>query len=76
MPLVQTSGAIAPIEAMPPFFQYLSLLNLLRNYITIVRGIILKGVGFDVLWMQVLALVGFAVVLMTISVKRFRSQLS
>ncbi len=76
MPLVQTSGAIAPIEAMPPFFQYLSLLNPLRHYITIVRGILLKGVGFDVLWMHVLALVGFAVALMTISVKRFRSQLS
>ncbi|WP_026734247.1 ABC transporter permease [Fischerella sp. PCC 9605] len=76
MPLVQTSGAIAPIEAMPPFFQVLSLLNPLRHYITIVRGILLKGVGIDVLWMNVLALVGFAVVLMTISVKRFRSQLS
>ncbi|MGJ5675195.1 MAG: ABC transporter permease [Nostochopsis sp.] len=76
MPLIQTSGAIAPIEAMPPFFQYLSLLNPLRHYITIVRGILLKGVGFDVLWINVLALVGFVVVLMTISVKRFRSQLT
>ncbi|MFN6487731.1 MULTISPECIES: hypothetical protein [unclassified Nostoc] len=31
--MVQTSGAIAPIEAMPPFFQVLSLLNPLRHYI-------------------------------------------
>ncbi|MEA5549949.1 ABC transporter permease [Anabaena cylindrica UHCC 0172] len=76
LPLVQTSGAIAPIEAMPPFFQVLSLLNPLRHYITIVRGILLKGVGLDVLWMNVLALIAFAVVLMTISVNKFRSQLS
>ena len=76
LPIVQTSGAIAPIEAMPPFFQVLSLLNPLRHYITIVRGILLKGVGLDVLWMHVLALVGFAVVLLTISINKFRSQLS
>ncbi len=76
LPMVQTSGAIAPIEAMPPFFQVLSLLNPLRHYITIVRGILLKGVGLDVLWMHVLALIGFAVVLLTISINKFRSQLS
>ncbi len=76
LPIVQTSGAIAPIEAMPPFFQTLSLLNPLRHYITIVRGILLKGVGLEVLWMHVLALIGFAIVLMTISIRKFRNQLS
>lgn len=76
LPMVQTSGAIAPIEAMPPFFQVLSLLNPLRHYIAIVRGILLKGVGLDVLWMNVLVLVAFAVVLLTISISKFRSQLS
>jgi ABC-2 type transport system permease protein len=76
LPMVQTSGAIAPIEAMPPLFQTLSLLNPLRHYIAIVRGILLKGVGLDVLWINVLALVAFAVVLLTISINKFRSQLS
>jgi ABC-2 type transport system permease protein len=76
LPLVQTSGAIAPIEAMPPFFQVFSLLNPLRHYITIVRGILLKGVGLEMLWMPILALVSFAVVLLTISIRNFRSQLS
>jgi ABC-2 type transport system permease protein len=76
LPLVQTSGAIAPIETMPTFFQILSLLNPLRHYIAIVRGILLKGVGLEVLWMHMLALAAFAVVLMTISINKFRSQLS
>jgi ABC-2 type transport system permease protein len=53
---------------MAPFFQMLSLLNPLRHYITIVRGILLKGVGLDVLWIHVLALLSFAVVLLSISV--------
>lgn len=75
LPLVQTSGAIAPIESMPAFFQSLSLLNPLRHYITIVRGMQLKGVGLEVLWPHVLALALMALALMAFSVSRFRSQL-
>ena len=76
LPMVQLSGAIAPIETMPKFFQYLSVINPLRHYIAIVRGILLKGVGLEALWIHILALACFAVVLLTISTKRFRSQLS
>lgn len=76
LPMVQTSGAIAPVESMPPFFQYLSLLNPLRHYIAIVRGILLKGVGLEVLWMHTLALAMFAIVLLTVSIRKFRNQLS
>jgi len=76
LPMVQTSGAIAPIETMPLFFQILALFNPLRHYIAIVRGILLKGVGLEVLWMHALALAVFAVLLLTISSMKFRSQLS
>ncbi|GAC1459219.1 MAG: ABC transporter permease [Chamaesiphon sp.] len=76
LPLIQLSGAIAPIESMPIFFQYLSLLNPLRHFVTIARGILLKGVGLSILWPNVLALGVFVVVLLTISINRFRSQLS
>lgn len=72
--MVQLSGAIAPIETMPTFFQYLSLINPLRHYIAIIRGILLKGVGLESLWVHALALAGFAVVLLSISTYRFRKQ--
>lgn len=75
LPMVQLSGAIAPIETMPQFFQDLSLLNPLRHYITIVRGILLKGVGLEALWTQSLALGCFALVLLAISTNRFRNQI-
>jgi ABC-2 type transport system permease protein len=52
------------------------VLNPLRHYIAIVRGILLKGVGLEALWIHALALLGFAAVLLTISTNRFRSQLS
>jgi ABC-2 type transport system permease protein len=50
LPLMMLSGAFAPIESMPPFWQTLSLINPLRHYITLVRDILLKGVGLDVIW--------------------------
>jgi ABC-2 type transport system permease protein len=76
VPIIQLSGAIAPIESMPPFFQVLSLFDPLRHYVTIARGLILKGVGLEVLWPQAVALLVFVIVLLTVSTKRFRSQLS
>ena len=74
--MVQLSGAIAPVETMPLFFQYLSLINPLRHYIAIIRGILLKGVGLEALWVNVLALASFAVILLAISTHRFRNQLN
>jgi len=76
LPVIQVSGAIAPIESMPVVFQYLSLLNPLRHYVAIVRGILLKGVGLDVLWPHALALGVFSIVLLGVSINQFRTQLS
>jgi ABC-2 type transport system permease protein len=76
LPMVQLSGAISPIETMPVFFRYLSWLNPLRHYVAIVRGILLKGVGLEALWTHVLCLAAFAIVLLSISIHKFRSQLS
>ena len=75
LPLMMLSGAFAPIESMPPIWQTLSLINPLRHYITIVRDILLKGAGFDVIWPDVLALGVFAVVAIWVSATRYSSQL-
>lgn len=75
LPIIQLSGAVAPLNSMPKFCQYLSLLNPLRYYIICIRGILLKGVGLDVLWPNVVILAIFAFVLMSVSANRFRSQL-
>ncbi|MBW4563543.1 MAG: ABC transporter permease [Mojavia pulchra JT2-VF2] len=76
LPLIQLSGAISPIESMPLAFKYLTLLNPLRHYIEIVRGILLKGVGLEVLWVNAIALLFFAILLLSISINQFRRQLS
>lgn len=75
VPLIQLSGAVAPIESMPAFFRGLALFNPLRHYVEIARSVILKGVGLRVVWPHGLALVGFAVLVLWVSTRRFRRQL-
>jgi ABC-2 type transport system permease protein len=75
LPLIQLSGAIAPIESMPTILQYLSFVNPLRHYVAIVRGILLKGIGLEVLWQHAIALLFFAVIILSVSISRFRRQL-
>lgn len=76
LPLIQLSGAIAPVESMPRFFQIFSLVNPLRHYVKIARGVLLKGNGLDVLYPEAIALLFFAIVLLLISTNKFRTQLS
>ena len=76
LPLVLLSGVISPIESMPVFFQYLSLVNPVRHYATIIRGILIKGVGLEVLWLNAIALVCFAIILLSISINKFLRQLN
>ena len=76
LPLIQLSGAIAPVESMPKFFQIVSLANPLRHYIKIARGVLLKGNGLDILYPEAIALCCFAIALLFVSTQKFRSQLS
>jgi ABC-2 type transport system permease protein len=56
MPNMLLSGFIFPIENMPQAIQWLTLLIPVRYFLTIIRGILLKGNGLDVLWPQALSL--------------------
>ncbi|AFZ44085.1 ABC-2 type transporter [Halothece sp. PCC 7418] len=76
VPLIQLSGAVAPIESMPPFFQFLSFADPMRHYIAIARHLILKEASITPLLPNVIALVFFATLLLGISINRFRRQLT
>ena len=74
-PLMFLSGTIVPIESTPLAMQWLSYLSPVRYYMEIALGVLLKGVGLEVLWPHVLALVGTAGVLATWSILRLRRHL-
>jgi len=75
LPANLLSGFIFPIQNMPVLIQYITILNPLRYYIVILRGIFLKGIGLDILWPQILALLIMGIAILTISSLRFHKSL-
>jgi len=75
MPSILLSGFMFPLAAMPRAIGWIGLVLPVTYYLEILRGIVLKGVGLEQLWPQTLALVGFGLVLVLISVKRFAKTL-
>ncbi|MDD2501856.1 MAG: ABC transporter permease, partial [Geobacter sp.] len=69
------SGFIFPLENMPPPIQAVSHIVVARYFVTILRGIYLKDVGLTVLWPQALFLLGFAGLILAISVRKFKKKL-
>jgi ABC-2 type transport system permease protein len=57
------TGYAAPVEGMPPALQFFANFVPAHHWLEILRGILLKGTGLDVLWPQVLALMGLGLVI-------------
>lgn len=70
-PFMMLSGFSFPIRSMPQAIQYFTYVNPMRYFLEVVRGIFLKGSGFDILWPNFLALGVFGVTILSISVMRF-----
>lgn len=75
-PSILLSGFIFPRETMPHMVYLMSYFIPLTYFVIIVRGIVLKGLGLFDLWEQVIPLAILAVVILTLSVLRFRKRLS
>ena len=74
-PLATLSGALTPMEAMPQWLQPVTAVNPIYHFGVISRSALLKGAGFVTLWPHFLALLSFTLVLVALSVWRFRKQL-
>jgi ABC-2 type transport system permease protein len=75
MPAITFSGFGFPISTMPQWLQTLTYLDPLRYFLIVLRGVYLKGVGMDILWPQMVAMLVLGVGLLTISVFRFHKAL-
>ncbi len=73
LPTMILSGFMFPIRSMPLFLQILSNITPAKFYLVIMRGIVLKGVGIEAFWDQILYLGIFITVVLTISIKRFKN---
>ncbi|NJN65276.1 MAG: ABC transporter permease [Chloroflexaceae bacterium] len=75
LPSIFLSGLFFPLEAMPVVLQTVSYVVPLRYFLIVVRGIVLKGVGLEILWKEVMALSLFGLVIMGAAALRFRKRL-
>jgi ABC-2 type transport system permease protein len=75
LPSIFLSGFFFPIAAMPKVLQWISYAVPLRYYLTIIRSLLLKGVGIVELQGEVIALLIFGTILMALATLRFRKRL-
>lgn len=75
MPMIFLSGFAFPIENMPEIIQYISYVIPLKYFNIIIRGVILKGLGFADLWINASILLLMGAVILFFSAVRFKSRL-
>lgn len=75
MPAILLSGFVFPREAMPTVVQWIGYLLPITYFIDILRGIMLKGVGMEALWQDTLLLLGLGILILSVSIVRFRKRL-
>jgi ABC-2 type transport system permease protein len=76
LPSLLLSGFVFPLEPMPWFIKVISYLLPLTYYLEIIRGVVIKGSGFMELWQPFGLLAISTLVLMTLSILRFRKQVA
>ena len=72
VPNILLSGFMFPIESMPDVMQAFTRILPMRYFLVIIRGIMMKGLGFAELWPQALALAALGAIIFSISWIRFR----
>jgi ABC-2 type transport system permease protein len=72
VPNLLLSGFMFPIASMPGPMQSFTAILPMRYFLTIVRGVMMKGLGIDALWDETLALAALGLMIFSISWLRFR----
>jgi ABC-2 type transport system permease protein len=74
LPTLMLSGFIFPITSMPGFLQAVTYAVPAKYFLVALRGIVLKGVGLEIIWPQLVALAIYAAVVLLLASVRLRRQ--
>lgn len=75
LPTLLLSGFVFAIANMPKPLQLLTYIIPARYFIALLRGIYLKGIGLEVLWLNALLLAVYAAIMILLAHKRMRLKL-
>jgi ABC-2 type transport system permease protein len=76
LPAVLLSGFLFDIASMPVVLRGVTFLIPARYFVTVTRGIFLKGVGASVLWPQATLMLLYAVLGLTLATRAFKKELT
>lgn len=76
LPAIMLSGFMFAVENMPVALQYLTLLDPIRHYLVIIRGIFLRGAGWEILYPQILVLLVMGIAVLWFATTRFHKTTS
>jgi ABC-2 type transport system permease protein len=74
LPSFLLSGFIFPVATMPLALRVISNLAVNKFFLVVVRGVMLKGVGFTAVWEQFVFMFAFAAVMLGVSAKRMQKR--
>ena len=75
LPAMMLSGFIFPVSSLPVFLQLVGNIFPLTYFIYMLRSIVIKGVGIEMIIPQIIALAAFAIVFLGAAALRFRKKL-
>lgn len=75
LPTIALSGFIFPVSSLPGWLQPFTNVVPATWFIIIARGVMLKGAGLAILWMEILVLCGMAVVLLAAGARSFNDRI-
>ena len=75
LPSMMLSGVFFPISSLPLFLQFVGKLLPLTYFVYILRSIVIKGVGINMIMPQVIALTVFAFIMLGLAAIRFKKTL-
>lgn len=76
MPTIMLSGFMFPVENMPLPLRIVSNIVPAKWYFIIVKSVMIKGVGLNVVWKETLVLGGMMMFFLTVAIKRFKIRLA
>jgi drug efflux transport system permease protein len=74
LPSILLSGFIFPRESLPYWLQVIGGAFPLTYFVVVIRGILIKGVGIEALWKQILPLLGLGLLFFGVAISRFQKR--
>ncbi len=75
LPTILLSGFIFPIKNMPLALQYFSHLMPPKWFVIVIKNIIIKGNGIEIIWKEILILSAMTILFIALSIKKFKTRL-